>query len=162
MTGSQLPQLTSLLPSTRTSFHVPKGKKQQPTPIDTVFSNPFSLSPIAFSIALVFPSFFLPKYVIGVLCDLLGYEAESLVDSHQIRSFDLFLAAVQALVTFSVAYPASVALGSVLLQTSPARGLTSGRMEAFLRVMKEVRFSQSNSCPFRAFIEIRRSLNHTD
>ncbi|KAF9645549.1 hypothetical protein BDM02DRAFT_3271637 [Thelephora ganbajun] len=118
VTGSQLPQLTSLLPSTRTSFHVPKGKKQQPTPIDVVFSNPFSLSPIAFSIALVFPPFFLPD--------------------HQIRSFDLFLAAVQALVTFSVAYPASVALGSVLLQTSPARGLTSGRMEAFLRVMKEI------------------------
>jgi len=118
VTGSQLPQLTSLLPSTRTSFHVPKGKKQQPTPIDTVLSNPFSLSPIAFSIALVFPSFFLPD--------------------HQIRSFDLFLAAIQALVTFSVAYPASVALGSVLLQTSPPRGLASGIMEDFLRVMREI------------------------
>jgi len=63
VTGSRLPQLTSLLPSTRTSFHVPKGKKQQPTPIDTVLSNPFSLSPIAFSLALVFPPFFLPEYV---------------------------------------------------------------------------------------------------
>ena len=66
VTGSQLPQLTSLLPSTRTSFHVPKGKKQQPTPIDTVLSNPFSLSPIAFSLALVFPPFFLPEYVWAV------------------------------------------------------------------------------------------------
>ena len=66
VTGSQLPQLTSLLPSTRTSFHVPKGKKQQPTPIDTVLSNPFSLSPIAFSLALVFPPFFLPEYVRAV------------------------------------------------------------------------------------------------
>jgi len=144
VTGSQLPQLTSLLPSTRTSFDVPKGKKQQPTAIDTVLSNPFSLSPIAFSLALVFPPFFLPEYVKGVLLESLGCEADSLTVSHQIRSFDLFLAAVQALVTFSVAYPASVALGSVLLQTSPARGLASGRMEAFLRVMKEVRFSQSN------------------
>ena len=70
----------------------------------------------------------------------MDYKTDSLVTSHQIRSFDLFLAAVQALVTFSVAYPASVALGSVLLQTSPARGLVSGRMEAFLRVMKEVSF----------------------
>lgn len=61
VTGSQLPQLTSLLPSTRTSFHVPKGTKKQPTPIDTVLSNPFSLSPIAFSLALVFPPFFLPR-----------------------------------------------------------------------------------------------------
>ena len=66
VTGSQLPQLTSLLPSTRTSFHVPKGKKQQPTPIDTVLSNPFSLSPIVFSLALVFPSFFLPECVFMV------------------------------------------------------------------------------------------------
>lgn len=72
------------------------------------------------------------------------------IGSHQIRSFDLFLAAVQALVTFSVAYPASVALGSVLLQTSPARGLTSGRMEAFLRVMKEVRLS-----PFFPYVYIK-------
>lgn len=144
VTGSQLPQLTSLLPSTRTSFHLPKGKKQQPTPIDTVLSNPFSLSPIAFSIALVFPSFFLPQCVKGELFDC---EADSLIRSHQIRSFDLFLAAIQALVTFSVAYPASVALGSVLLQTSPPRGLASGVMEDFLRVMREVRFSLSKNLP---------------
>lgn len=148
MTGSQLPQLTSLLPSTRTSFHVPKGKKQQPTPIDTVLSNPFSLAPIAFSIALVFPSFFLPGYVDDVQCESSELQANSSANSHQVRSFDLFLAAAQALVTFSLAYPASVALGSVLLQTSPARGLASGRMEAFLRVMKEV-----GSCPSPAFPE---------
>ena len=160
VTDGQLPQLTSLLPSTRTSFHVPKGKKKQPTPIDTVLSNPFSLSPIVFSIALVFPPFFLPEYVNDVFRELFGCEADSLTDSHQIRSFDLFLAAVQTLVTFSVAYPASVALGSVLLQTSPARGLTSGRMEAFLRVMKEVRSQWFYRRSFRAFTEIRQSLNY--
>ena len=77
----------------------------------------------------------------------LDCEADHLTGSHQIRSFDLFLSAVQALVTFSVAYPASVALGSVLLQTSPARGLASGRMESFLRVMKEVRFLRFNPPP---------------
>ena len=96
----------------------------------------------------------------GVYLKSLGYEADPLVHSHQIRSFDLFLAAVQALVTFSVAYPASVALGSVLLQTSPARGLTSGRMEAFLRVMKEVRFSWSIRCQSRAFTETYQLLDH--
>ena len=90
----------------------------------------------------------------------LSYEADLLAGSHQIRSFDLFLAAVQALVTFSVAYPASVALGSVLLQTSPARGLTSGRMEAFLRVMKEVSFSQSNFRLSRPFAETHQLLDH--
>lgn len=63
VTGSQLPQLTSLLPSTRTSFHLPKGMKQQQTRIDAMLSNPFSLYPVAFSLALVFPSFFLPECV---------------------------------------------------------------------------------------------------
>ena len=79
--------------------------------------------------------------------DLFYCEADCLIHSHQIRSFDLFLAAIQALVTFSVAYPASVALGSVLLQTSPPRGLASGVMEDFLRVMREVRSSQSKNLP---------------
>ncbi|KAG8971235.1 hypothetical protein FRB90_010558, partial [Tulasnella sp. 427] len=37
-----------------------------------------------------------------------------------------------------VAYPAAVALGKVLLQTSPSRGLPGGQMEAFLRVMREL------------------------
>lgn len=37
-----------------------------------------------------------------------------------------------------VAYPAAVALGKVLLQTAPARGLPGAQMEAFLRVMREV------------------------
>jgi hypothetical protein len=52
--------------------------------------------------------------------------------------FDLVLAAVETVVTFNVAYRASVVLGKVLLQTSPERGLSGGRMEAFLRAMKEV------------------------
>jgi len=39
---------------------------------------------------------------------------------------------------FRVAWPAAVALGTVLLQTAPDRGALDGRMEAFLRVMKEV------------------------
>jgi hypothetical protein len=42
-------------------------------------------------------------------------------------------------VTFKVAYRACVVLGAVLLQTSPRRGLEGGRMEAFLRAMREVR-----------------------
>lgn len=55
------------------------------------------------------------------------------------RTFDLVLAAVETVATFNVAYRASVVLGTVLLQTSPERGLSGGRMEAFLRAMKEVR-----------------------
>lgn len=59
-------------------------------------------------------------------------ETDPLVGSDRIRSFDLFLSAVQTIVTFGVANPAPVALGSASLRTSPARGLASGRMEASL------------------------------
>ncbi len=59
--------------------------------------------------------------------------------SYQHRSFDLLLAGIETVVTFYLAYPAAVALGAVLLQTAPARGLPGGRMEAFLRAMREVR-----------------------
>ena len=63
----------------------------------------------------------------------------SLTRSYQHSSFDLLLAGVETVVTFALAYPAAVALGAVLLQTAPLRGLAGQRMEAFLRVMREVR-----------------------
>jgi len=56
----------------------------------------------------------------------------------QHRPADLILASFIALVTFKVSYRACTVLGTVLLQTSPVRGLSSGRMESFLRVMREV------------------------
>lgn len=59
--------------------------------------------------------------------------------STQHRTCDLLLAAMITVVTFKVAYRACVILGTVLLQTSPARGSASGKMEAFLRAMREVR-----------------------
>ena len=54
------------------------------------------------------------------------------------RKFDLVLVAVETVVRFSVVYRASVGLGTVLLQTSPEKGLARGRMEAFLRAMNVV------------------------
>lgn len=51
---------------------------------------------------------------------------------------DLVLAMAIAVLTFNVAYRACVVLGAVLLQTSPPRGLANGKMEAFLRAMREV------------------------
>jgi len=41
---------------------------------------------------------------------------------------------------FQLAYPSCKAIGSVLLQTAPVRGLSGGRMESFLRAMREVRY----------------------
>jgi len=54
---------------------------------------------------------------------------------------DLVLATLLALATFRIAYQACVVLGSVLLQTAPPRGAPGGKMEAFLRVMREVSFT---------------------
>ena len=56
----------------------------------------------------------------------------------QHRPFDLILAGLETTITFNLAYRAAVELGAVLLQTSPARGLAGGRMEAFLRAMREI------------------------
>jgi len=50
----------------------------------------------------------------------------------------MILAAIIAVVTFNVAYRACTVLGTVLLQTAPPRGLPGGKMEAFLRVMREL------------------------
>ena len=58
--------------------------------------------------------------------------------SGQHRVADLVLASLIAVLTFKVAYRSSLVLGTVLLQTSPQRGLSNGKMEAFLRAMREV------------------------
>ena len=74
------------------------------------------------------------------------------------RTFDLVLAAFETVMTFQVAYGASVVLGTVLLQTSPERGLSGGQMEAFLRAMKDVmRFSPHSISKFKKIIVIYRS-----
>ena len=49
---------------------------------------------------------------------------------------------------FQLAYPSCKAIGSVLLQTAPARGLSAGRMESFLRAMREVRHLSLNESSF--------------
>ena len=58
--------------------------------------------------------------------------------SEQHRIADLILASLIAALTFKVAYRSSLVLGTVLLQTSPRRGFSNGKMEAFLRAMREV------------------------
>jgi hypothetical protein len=54
------------------------------------------------------------------------------------RSLDLALAAAETLITWMIAYPTALSLGKVLLQTAPERGTREGRIEEFLRVMREV------------------------
>ncbi|THH32627.1 hypothetical protein EUX98_g1551 [Antrodiella citrinella] len=62
----------------------------------------------------------------------------ALIPPHRHSGFDLIMASIQTVATFALAYPAAVNLGAVLLQTAPARGLPGGRMEAFLRAMREI------------------------
>ena len=60
--------------------------------------------------------------------------------SGQHRLADLILASLISAATFKVAYQASQVLGTVLLQISPRRGLSNGKMEVFFRAMWEVYF----------------------
>ncbi|KAF8989534.1 hypothetical protein BDQ17DRAFT_1402125 [Cyathus striatus] len=112
------------IPSLRTIWRSIAGSRQflpdlpPTTPLFKALSNPFVAPPLVFCMVLL-----------GVA---LG------VPAAQHRLADLLLAGLIAIVTFNVAYRACVVLGTVLLQTSPPRGMKSARMEGFLRVMREV------------------------
>jgi len=91
-------------------------------------TNPFVLSPLFFCTGIL---------VMNILVS----------SSHQ-RLLDLLLASLIAFITFNLSYRACVILGTVLLQTSPARksvdkggrkmARKEGQMEAFLRAMREI------------------------
>ncbi|KAF8994426.1 hypothetical protein BDQ17DRAFT_1251819 [Cyathus striatus] len=112
------------IPSLRTIWRSMAGSRQflpdlpPTTPLFKALSNPFVAPPLVFCMVLL-----------GVA---------SGVPAAQHRLADLLLAGLIAIVTFNVAYRACVVLGTVLLQTSPPRGMKSARMEGFLRVMREV------------------------
>ncbi|KAI0703022.1 hypothetical protein BC835DRAFT_1078291 [Cytidiella melzeri] len=114
-TGNHIPPVLSFVP---TRFRHSMSHYTYPPILANLLSNPYALAPLCFCTA--------------ILCAL------SVLPSYQHRSFDLMLAAIETIVTFSLAYPAAVALGAVLLQTAPPRGLPGGRMETFLRAMREI------------------------
>ncbi|KAH9829248.1 uncharacterized protein C8Q71DRAFT_444080 [Rhodofomes roseus] len=113
--GNHIPPLTTYIPSRYRYF---ASSLTYPPRLMNLLTNPYTLAPIAFCIVLIVGPSFIPPW--------------------QHRYFDLVLAGFETVVTFSIAYSAAVALGTVLLQTSPARGLVGGRMEAFLRAMREI------------------------
>ncbi|EJF61727.1 PAP2-domain-containing protein [Dichomitus squalens LYAD-421 SS1] len=113
--GNRIPSLASLLPS-RSRYSA--SAFTYPPALNNLFTNPYALAPIGFASAVLFTALSLP--------------------ASQHRPFDLILAGLETIVTFNIAYHAAVQLGAVLLQTSPARGLAGGRMEAFLRAMREI------------------------
>ncbi|KAF5325026.1 hypothetical protein D9619_010097 [Psilocybe cf. subviscida] len=117
ISGNRIPSLSTLLrsiwsPSRHTLDSPPSS------PLAVILSNPFVSCPLFFCLSILFVALAMPPA--------------------QHSMADLVLAMIIAAVTFKVSYRASVVLGTVLLQTSPPRGLASGKMEAFLRAMREV------------------------
>ncbi|KAG8959574.1 hypothetical protein FRC03_007763 [Tulasnella sp. 419] len=96
----------------------PSLRQSLPSFGSRLLTNPFSLAPLAFGLAIIAFDLFL--------------------DPMQHHSADVVLASIETVLTFYIAYPAAVALGKVLLQTAPERGLPGGQMEAFLRLMREL------------------------
>ncbi|KAH9171889.1 hypothetical protein EDB89DRAFT_2070441 [Lactarius sanguifluus] len=76
--------------------------------LDRLLRNPFSLVPVSASLLILLTS--------------------AIISSSSHRTFDLLLAAAEATAMFHLAYPS----------TAPARGLSAGRMESFLRAMREI------------------------
>ncbi|KAK7049399.1 hypothetical protein VNI00_006000 [Paramarasmius palmivorus] len=83
-----------------------------------LWSNPYITAPLGFAVCLILIATLAPA-------------------THHI-SIDLLLASITTIITFKLAYRASVVLGTVLLQTSPPRGSGNGKMETVLRVMREI------------------------
>ncbi|TCD65294.1 hypothetical protein EIP91_002819 [Steccherinum ochraceum] len=110
-----IPSIPSLLP---VRFRYRATPYTYPPYLMNLLSNPYTLSPVLFCSIILATHFIVP--------------------AHRHSGFDLILAGVETVVTFAVAYPAAVNLGAVLLQTAPPRGLPGGRMEAFLRAMREI------------------------
>ncbi|KAJ7286177.1 hypothetical protein C8J57DRAFT_1663986 [Mycena rebaudengoi] len=119
LAGNRIPPLSALVRSLLSTRNTPAPDAPTPTdPLARALSNPYASTPLGIGI--------------GVLATALA------APRSQHRTADLALAAAASFATSAVAYRASAVLGAVLLQTAPPRGLPAGRMEAFLRAMREV------------------------
>ncbi|KAF9029544.1 hypothetical protein BDZ89DRAFT_1065326 [Hymenopellis radicata] len=116
VTGNRIPSPGAFIRSLSSTHHI--HDPPPTTPLAIILSNPYISSPLLFGVCLLLVA--------------------SLVPSSQHTACDLVIATLITVVTFNVSYSASFILGTVLLQTSPPRGASSGRMEAFLRAMREV------------------------
>ncbi|KAL0573533.1 hypothetical protein V5O48_008418 [Marasmius crinis-equi] len=118
LAGNRIPPIGRII---RSLYSNPRHLHHEPpptTPLGILLSNPYVTSPLLFCVAILFVSLFVSS-------------------SNHIAS-DLTLAGIITIITFNLAYSACVVLGTVLLQTAPNRGLSGGKMESFLRVMREI------------------------
>ncbi|PFH46252.1 hypothetical protein AMATHDRAFT_70259 [Amanita thiersii Skay4041] len=116
VTDNRIPSFSALFRfmSTQKAYHVPPSMSQP----WLMLSNPYIVSPLFFCVLILFVALFTPP------------------SQHEI--YDLLVAVLITIITFNIAYRACSVLGTVLLQTAPARGLPGGKMESFLRAMREV------------------------
>ncbi|KAF8625843.1 hypothetical protein AX17_006739 [Amanita inopinata Kibby_2008] len=118
VTDNRIPSLSALIRSLSTSSQRVYHEPPPTTLSGIILSNPYIASPMLFSSAILFVALCMPP------------------SQHQ--TCDLLIAAVITVITFNLAYRACTVLGTVLLQTAPARGLSGGKMESFLRAMRDV------------------------
>jgi len=119
-TANRLPTLSALLERRQ---HL--SASAPTTPLGRAGSNPYTILPLVIGTGIV-----------GIW---------GLGNAVYHRQADIILASMISVLTFWVSYPAVVALGKVLLQIAPERnksvnglgGRGDGRMEAFLRVMRD-------------------------
>ncbi|KAJ7594231.1 hypothetical protein C8J56DRAFT_777486 [Mycena floridula] len=117
-TGNRIASPVELIRSWSSSSRIHVTPEIPSSSLGLILSNPYVVSPLFFCLSVIF--------------------VVSSVPTSQHRTCDLVLACLITVVTFNVAYKASSVLGTVLLQTSPRRGLSGGKMESFLRVMREL------------------------
>ncbi|TFK64671.1 hypothetical protein BDN72DRAFT_963061 [Pluteus cervinus] len=122
ISGNRIPPTRTLIRSFTTprssSSHAPIHSPTPTTPLGLALTNPYVASPLFFCLCILSIAVF--------------------AEEGQHQYFDLSLATFITIVTGKVAYRACVVLGTVLLQTSPRRGLPNGRMENFLRAMRDI------------------------
>ncbi|TFK28241.1 hypothetical protein FA15DRAFT_584654 [Coprinopsis marcescibilis] len=118
LAGNRLPSIQSLIRSLQSKPNTHYIEPPPTHPVAIILSNPYVACPLLFCVAILSVALTVPS------------------EHHRIA--DLTLASVIAVLTFNVAYRACVILGAVLLQTSPRRGLPSGKIESFLRAMREI------------------------
>lgn len=106
-------------------------------PLIALLANPFSLTVLFFSTILLFAGLSMPPF--------------------QVAALDKVLAGLESVSMFYVAYPASAALGRVLLQTAPPQ--ETAQNLALIRALRTVSLIKFQGCPSLHF-ERALILNH--
>lgn len=117
------------------AFSRSKSRSTQASLLGLV-ANPFTLTILLFSVGLFLSALTIPGYVSQVLSISLKKAENFHCLSVQLAPLDKVVALLQSIAMFYIAYPAAVATGQVLLQTSPVS--ESSQMAAFASGLRDV------------------------